>query len=449
MRRIRFLQVAVLAVLTAAVTEIGAQIPTESPFTLALTGDAIITRPLSVYQEPEFLRMIELIRGADAAFTNLEMLFHDYEPYPMYESGGTYMRGDPALAAELVWAGFDLVSRANNHTGDYGVEGMRLTTRYVAQVGLVQAGVGESLEEAREARFLETARGRVALISVSSTFTEHSTAGASRAGITPRPGLNPLHYSSVSTITAEQMTRFRQLLRDMGRGGGGQGERLNVFGQTFVVGDSVGTATVAAPRDLEEIMAVIRSADRLADYVLVSLHGHESGRRGAPPDFHIAFARAAIEAGADMVVGHGPHSLRGIEIYQGKPILYSLGDFIFQNETLLRLPPENYDDYGLGPEAQVADFNAARYRNDTRGFPVQRPVWESVIAIPAWQEGRLVSLELHPITLGFGLPPARRGRPMPASAEDARRIIEELARLSEPMGTRITFRDGIGIVHLP
>jgi RNA polymerase subunit RPABC4/transcription elongation factor Spt4 len=120
-------------------------------FTMALTGDSIITRRLSVYNEPSFLQMIELIRSADVAFTNLEMLFHDYEPYPMHQSGGTYMRADPALAKELAWAGFDMVSRANNHAGDYGVEGMRLTTKYTEAAGLVHAGVGESLPEAREA----------------------------------------------------------------------------------------------------------------------------------------------------------------------------------------------------------------------------------------------------------------------------------------------------------
>ena len=76
--------------------------------TLALTGDAIITRRLSVYEEPDFLELIDLIRGADAAFTNLEVLFHDYEPYPAHQSGGTWMRGEPILAKELVWAGIDL-----------------------------------------------------------------------------------------------------------------------------------------------------------------------------------------------------------------------------------------------------------------------------------------------------------------------------------------------------
>ena len=149
-------------------------------FVLALAGDSIITRRLSVYSEPAFTRVIELIRGADAAFTNLEMLFHDYEPYASAASGGTYMRADPALMKDIVWAGFDMVGRANNHSGDYGVLGMNLTTTYVAEAGVVQAGVGRSLAEAREAKFLETPKGRVALISVASTFPDSARAGRTR-----------------------------------------------------------------------------------------------------------------------------------------------------------------------------------------------------------------------------------------------------------------------------
>ena len=178
--------------------------PQDSDFTIALGGDALITRKLSVYKEPKYLELIEMIRGADAAFVNLEMLFHDYEPYPMHQSGGTWTRADPALIDDFVWAGFDMVSRANNHTGDYGVEGMRLTTRYVKEAGLVHAGVGESLAEAREAKFLETAKGRVALISMSSTFPDHSRAGRTRGDTKPRPGLNPLRYSTVQRVTSDQ-----------------------------------------------------------------------------------------------------------------------------------------------------------------------------------------------------------------------------------------------------
>src|SRR6266498_717486 len=177
---------------------------TDRGMTLALTGDSIITMKLSVHTDPPFVKMIELIRGADAAFTNLEMLFHDYEPYPSTESGGTYMRADPALVKELVWAGFDMVARANNHANDYGVEGARLTTKYVAEAGLVQAGVGDSLREAREARFLETDKARVALISTASTFSDQSRAGVSWGDTKARPGLNPLRFKATTVLTRQQ-----------------------------------------------------------------------------------------------------------------------------------------------------------------------------------------------------------------------------------------------------
>ena len=179
---------------------------------LALAGDSIITRPISVFTEPAFTRLIEMIRGADAAFTNLEMLFHDYEPYAMNESGGTYMRAEPALVKELVWAGFDMVSRANNHAGDYGALGMNLTTKYVAAAGLVQAGVGQSLSEAREAKFLETPKGRIALISVASTFPDHSRAGKTRGDMPARPGLNPLRFTTTYVVTRERFDQLRQVV---------------------------------------------------------------------------------------------------------------------------------------------------------------------------------------------------------------------------------------------
>ncbi len=405
----RFLSILIPAAILAMPSPAPCQQPPEGhTFTMALTGDAIITRRLSVYREPEFLRMVDLIRDADVAFTNVEMLFHDYEPYPMHQSGGTYMRGEPALVQELVWAGFDLGSLANNHTGDYGVEGMRLTRRYLEEAGLVHAGVGENLYEAREAKFLETHGGRVALISVASSFTAHSVASKPKGAVRGRPGLSPLRVNRDDPQTLNS-------------------------------------------QDVEEVAAVVRNAAALADYVIVTSHTHQSGAsRGYPPDFLVTFSRAMIDAGADVVAGHGPHVLRGIEIYQGKPIFYSLGDFMFQNETLLRLPEENYSPYDLGENHHVADFNAARYANETRGFPTQREIWESVIAMPTWKGGELVAVELHPITLGFGLPPSQRGRPLLADRELGRKIIDDLIERSEPFGTTIEWREaeGIGVVRM-
>ena len=422
--------------------------PQDSDFTFALGGDALITRKLSVYKEPKYLELIEMIRGADAAFVNLEMLFHDYEPYPMHQSGGTWTRADPALIDDFVWAGFDMVSRANNHTGDYGVEGMRLTTRYVKEAGLVHAGVGESLAEAREAKFLETAKGRVALISMSSTFPDHSRAGRTRGDTKPRPGLSPLRYSTTQRVTSDQFADLQRVLEDMEVSftSDSQGQ-LRVFGNTFEIGDERATLTTPDPVDLEEIAAVVSNAKRLADHVIVTIHAHESGgSRSEPAGFLPIFARAMVDAGATMFVGHGPHVLRGIEIYKGKPIFYSLGDFVFQNETLDRLPDENYRRYGLGSDNHVGDFNDARYNGGTTGFPANREIWEAIIAMPRFRGGELMEVVLQPIDLGFGTEAWERGRPFIAEGELADKILDDLIERSEPFGTQIEVRDGIGFI---
>lgn len=422
--------------------------PGDGLMSMALTGDAIITRRLSPYTEPDFLEMVELMRAADVAFTNLEVLLHDYEPFPMHSSGGTYMRSDPEMAGELAWAGVDLVSLANNHTGDYGVEGLRLTLKHVEDAGLVAAGAGESLWEAREARFLETADGRVALISVASTFTDHSVAGNARGGVRARPGLSPLRHRRWEVLTREQLEALREGLQGAGMRVPDEGDSFSALGRRFEVGDEPGRRTEPDPDDLADLEAVVRSADALADYTIVTIHAHESGgERSVPADFLVTFARAMIDAGADVMVGHGPHVLRGIEIHQGKPILYSLGDFVFQNETLLRLPAENYTPYGLGPDAHVAEFNAERYDNDTRGFPTNPEIWESVVAVPVFEDGTLRELRLHPITLGFGEPPAVRGRPLFARGELALKILNDLVERSRPFGTTIEIVDGVGVIR--
>jgi poly-gamma-glutamate synthesis protein (capsule biosynthesis protein) len=447
--RVRILAVALTLCLAPALSGVAQPQP---DFSFALTGDSIITRKLSVYTEPAFTRIIDLIRNADVAFTNLEMLFHDYEPYASAASGGTYMRAEPALVKDLVWAGFDMVSRANNHSGDYGVLGMNLTTKYVAEAGLVQAGVGQSLGEAREAKFLETAKGRVALISVASTFPDSSRAGRTRGDMPARPGLNPLRFNTITTVTPQRLADLRQIQAEInGRPAapGAANDAVNFFGRRIVAGPTPGVRTEPLKEDLDEIAAVVKNASGLAEYTIVTIHAHEGGReRTLPADFLVTFARAMVDAGADMFVGHGPHVLRGVEIYKGKPILYSLGDFIFQNETLLRLPSENYEGLNLGAGAGVNDFNDARYNFDKSGFPSDRMIWEAVVARPTFRGERLTELALHPITLGFGKSRSVRGRPLFAEGELGQKILGDLTKLSAEMGTKISVRNGVGYVDL-
>ena len=224
---------------------------------------------------------------------------------------------------------------------------------------------------------------------------------------------------------------------------------MDILGRNFATGENASIRREANKDDVAEITAVVNNASRVADYTIVTIHAHEhDGRRDLTPEFLHVFARAMIEAGADVFVGHGPHALRGIEIYQGKPILYSLGDFIFQNETLLRLPSGNYEAYGLDENAHVADFNDARYEDDTTGFPAVAEIWESVIAVPTFNNRRLTELKLYPISLGYGQPRQVRGRPLLANEELGQKIIDDLRRLSQQYGTRIDMRRGVGYVQL-
>jgi poly-gamma-glutamate synthesis protein (capsule biosynthesis protein) len=417
-------------------------------FTLALTGDSIINQRLRVFKEPEFTRLFDLIRGADAAFTNLETLFHDYEMPPAHQSGGTWMRTDPPIINELVWAGFDLVSRANNHAGDFGYDGSRLTSKYVRDAGLVEAGVGNSLAEAREAKFLETPKARLALISAASTFPPHSRAGNSRGDMPARPGLNPLRFNTTYVITADRLADLKRVAAELSGNPPPAGDTLNFGGRRYVAGPRPGERTEPLKEDVDAIARVVRSAASLADIVIVSLHCHESGaNRSVPADFIPAFARAVVDAGADVFVGHGPHVLRGIEIYKGKPIFYSLSNFIFQNETLLRMPADSYEQYALDDHvAQPADYLDARYDKDRRSFPADQEYWDSVTAITKWDGGNLVEVQLHPITLGYKTSRADRGRPKLASGADASRILEMMVARSKPFGATVTVRNGVGYI---
>lgn len=446
-----FITVSIFAARMAGQQPREANMGTDGLFTIALTGDSIITQRLSPYKEPEFTSMINLVRNADAGFTNLEMLLHDFEGYPSAQSGGTYMRAEPYMAKELVWAGFDMVARANNHVGDYSPESMRTTTKYLDEAGVVHAGVGENLQQAREPRYSETADGRVALISCSSTFPPHSMAGRQRSDVGGRPGLNPLRFETTYVVDQPTIDSLRRTMTSLGQQPGQQTNQVRFMGNLFVAGPQFGVDQKPNALDVAEIVESVKDAKALADYVVVTIHAHEGtpGNRLIPAKFLPAFAHAVIDAGADVFVGHGPHVLRGIEIYKGKPILYSLGDFIFQNETVLRLPADNYEPLGLGPEDRVADFNAKRYNNDTTGFPVDRLIWESVIAIPAFRAGKLTDMKLYPIGLGFGKPAGRRGRPTLADETLSKKIMDDLIKLSQPLGTTIEYKDRVGTVKVP
>ena len=112
---------------------------------MLMAGETMLSRRLAVFDEREYLAGVELNRRADVAFTNLETVVrHPHEGYPA-PTRGTPMTTPPALLEDLKWMGFNLVSTANNHAGDYGTDGALATVRHLRNAGLAFAGSGANL----------------------------------------------------------------------------------------------------------------------------------------------------------------------------------------------------------------------------------------------------------------------------------------------------------------
>src|SRR6185295_2373219 len=160
---------------------------------IAVVGDAMLSRSLSPYREPQFLALAELLRGADLTIANLEFLFHDYESSWQW-TGGTYTRSDPRNLEELKWLGIDAVFTANNHAYDFSEGGFLTTLRHLDEAHIPHAGGGIDLDHARAPAYVDLPKGRVAMMSGSSSYTEISRAGAGRADFPGKPGINALRY---------------------------------------------------------------------------------------------------------------------------------------------------------------------------------------------------------------------------------------------------------------
>jgi poly-gamma-glutamate synthesis protein (capsule biosynthesis protein) len=441
---------------------------------LAITGEMMGCLRFSMHDEPTFLSLIQMFREADIAFTHLEMPLHDQlTPAIKEKDSGSHMGADPGIADDLKWAGFNLVSCAHNHIGDFGKVSIKETIRHLDRVGIVHAGIGPNLERAREPSYLEHKNGRAALISVSSGHDPHEAASATTGIIPGRPGLNPLRFTTHYVVDPDSFQRLKELSARL--------SRLRVheplepprnlklsedevyFLGHFVRGEEVTIRTTPNKRDLEANLRAVRDAARQADLVIVSHHHHgPSLDPDRPETFVETFARACIDAGADLYIGHGPHKDQGIEIYQGKPLFYSLGNLFAQSQLLRRIPAEGYENYGLDtnrlPTLTPADFHDARMGTRPPDYPpdAKHPLWwESTVAQITIEKDRLVGFTLYPVTLGYGHPGQERkvgvrveGRPMLAPPENGQRIIERITRLSLPYGTEIEFIDRVGMVNL-
>jgi len=422
------------------------------------TGDSFINRCIPE-NDPYIEEIASVIGKAEVRLTNLETTIQDSEGYPAAFSGGTWAKATPAVLDTLKIYGFNLISWANNHTLDYSHGGLIATERHLNRYGFIHAGVGKNLHEASTPKYLECPSGRIALIACVSTFHESWIAGEQRKDEIGRPGVNPLRFETTYIINPKRLNDLKSTAGitninaedDLAIEEGFKippKEGVFLFGgHQFVAGEQEGKITIPHSGDMKRVTERIKEAVRKADYVLVSIHAHEmKGRsKDQPADYLITFARNCIDAGASAVIGHGPHVLRAIEIYKNRPIFYSIGNFIFHTETVTSQPSDFFEKYGLGAGHNVADALDAMSANYTRGLCVNQRVWESII--PQWcmNNGKLTYLTLHPIELGFELPPYRMGWPRISNTVN---ILERLAELSKPFGTSITINEFVGNVNL-
>jgi poly-gamma-glutamate capsule biosynthesis protein CapA/YwtB (metallophosphatase superfamily) len=419
---------------------------------VALTGDSIITRRAAITFDDPTRELVELLTDTDVSFTNLEVLPNDFAGYPALESGGSHFAAHTWVVDELTDMGFNLLACANNHALDYSIEGLVATIEVLEEKGVAFAGIGRNLAESRMPVYFDTPTGSVGMISCSSTFHTGQEAAEQRPDMIGRPGLNPLRYDTTYYVTQQQL----DAIRDVSIGLGLEGQRLeriqmgfkfppddpDVFpflDANFKLGESTAVETVPKEKDVVAMEKWVQDARRRSDLVLVSLHAHEQqpDDKERPADFIKTFCRRMIDAGADMVAGHGPHLIRGLEIYNGRPIFYSLGNFIGQNELVWKLPADSYDRFRVDQTATPAIVYNTRYADDTKGFPADLRYWETIMPLLEFDGQRVTGIEIVPIWLAHGSKPNRRGRPQVARGEVAERVLTRFQRLSEEFGTEV------------
>jgi hypothetical protein len=445
-----------LSVPAAAQSERDAELQSsvDDGFTIATVGDLIIAHSLEhMMSNPRFAEVVELLQGVDVATGNLETQIIDGRTFTGTRGGSTH-GAEPESAEWLKEMGFDVVARPNNHANDFGYEGLVETTRHLDRAGLQHAGFGDTYWAARAARFYTTRRGRVGMVA---TAANGQPAQLGRGEWPGTGGLSPLNVTKYFVVPADSWDAVRTLRNLFPNGTGFYARGAN----TEELIDAVGQRFRKAPRgvtepyytyeinqrDMRDVVASVREGKMRSDFITLAVHAHDfrdtkGGYRGVgvPEAEHLdtnpsiadylpVLAKAAIDNGADVFQGTGVHVLRGIEIYNDRPIFYGLGEFLRQRD--------------IGGLAGRGD--PSRDSCDGCPFPAK---YESIVAVSEFSGDRLVEVRLYPVELRYDSERmAHRGIPETAPAETGRRILERLQELSAPLGTRIVIEGGIGYIR--
>ena len=447
--------------------------------TLAALGDCILSRKVSALKDPQFLKIIEIIRSADCAWANCEHPLVDIsKAYPEDWGADFPIYCEPYGADELKWVGIDCVGLANNHTRDYGHKGIFSTLEQLERVGIGYAGAGRNLDFAAKPGYVDTVAGRVGQVNCAGSFHKGSHASMPHPYVNGRPGLNPLRSEQIYRLTDKQFDKLKKLreelltlyrnetqkktgkpeddktkknekkLDDKKQAKEDKSEKeIRFYDTKYVRGEKFGYDPAYDKKDIKRITDNIKIAKRNSRLVIAGIHEHSGSDNGAAPTPALEdFARACIEAGADAFFGTGPHRLWGIEIYKKKPIFYSLGNFFFHNGGGGQYPPELYRRFGLPFDTRdttVLDEEVIEKYFD------KACIWESIVPFITYTNGdELQEIKLYPVELGRKEPVFRQGTPALAEKKEAGLIIDNLIKLSEPYKTAIEFKKGIGTIKL-
>lgn len=198
---------------------------------------------------------------------------------------------DPDNLAALARAGLRVATLAGNHIADAGPDGIEDTVATLRGLGIATAGAGANLAEARRPAVIEAAGRSVGVLSYNCVGPRDGWARPSKAGC-----------AYVEVLTHYELDHA------------GPGGPPRVF-------------TFATPESLDALRADVTALRAEVDVTVVALHKGLGHVRAKLAQYERDVARAAIDAGADVVVGHHAHILRGIELYRGRPIFHGLGNF--------------------------------------------------------------------------------------------------------------------------
>jgi poly-gamma-glutamate capsule biosynthesis protein CapA/YwtB (metallophosphatase superfamily) len=262
---------------------------------LMLTGDVNLMNVTD--PAVPFARIVDTLHRADVLFGNLECCF--YEPAAGHSLEHEGFHASPASARALAIAGYRAVGAANNV--NYGAEAIRSSLRQLAKVGVPCTGAGVDRRAARAPAIVAHEGLRFGFLQRTSVYWATGHEATDDA-----PGVAVL---TGRTAYEPPLQARRAGLPPANRPG---------LPPTIV--------TWADARSLAEFTGELRALRAQADVVIAS---HHWGLFEDVLDYQVEIAHAAIDAGADVVMGHGPHYACAVEMYRGKPIFYGLGSFSF------------------------------------------------------------------------------------------------------------------------